>query len=110
MISRIIKFSNNPKDLKFSEKDLERINSQGDMAIITGESYTLTGWIDHECDCKLCNIEYEDIYNDFTSKEEAEKYIEDYDVNDPVIEKHGLFIKAVQQAPVDFGLFKELSV
>lgn len=105
---KIIRFGHN-ENVDFSIFEKQAIEHNGNMVIFKGKGITLKGWKDHDCDCHLCDLDYEDVEERFASKEEAEEFIEEEGINDPeIIEDSCFYIKAVEQQPANFGLFKEV--
>jgi hypothetical protein len=105
---KIIRFSNK-ENVEFNTFEKQAIEKNSNMAIFRGMGVTLKGWKEHNCDCDKCDLDYEDVEERFASKEEAEIYIEDEDIRDPEIEENSCYyIKAVEQLPANFGLFKEV--
>lgn len=105
MISTLIRFGNSK--IEFSGYDKQRIEEQGNMVIIRGIGCTLTGTKEHDCNCEKCTEPYDEVVEYFTTKELAEKYAEEYDMEDAEIEEESChYIKAVAQKEIDIGLFK----
>jgi len=105
-------FSLDP-NVKLNPYHMNMIKNDEDMngskyEYFRGVAYRLKGWKEHFCDCEFCEKEYEDVKILFTSKEDAEKHAENFEVKEPKIEEDGYFIKAVRQNTADFGLFKEV--
>lgn len=101
-----VKYSKKDPFVSFTEKELYVFGDYSNVSIIKGKGFILKGSKEHECDCDRCDCDYEEVEEFFTTKEEAEKYAEDYDVEIDSIEEDVFFVKALTQKPVNFGLFK----
>lgn len=93
----------NPYTKNIIENDIK--NNGARYEYFTGVAYRLIGQKVHFCDCGFCDMDYEDIYKNFTTKKEATRFLEGEDIYNSTIEEYGYYIKAVRQNEINFGLF-----